>query len=108
MKATIKKRLHAIESNLKLNQRIKCALVVCDPEILHTFDFSFIEADHIVILPDNDLRCLKINLLQKDLIWFVMFKEFNRRIFDAYLQLLIKCMRSCAHRVILVSQTCGS
>lgn len=35
---------------------VKCALVACDLDILHSFDFSFIEADHVLILPDNGHR----------------------------------------------------
>ena len=56
MKSSIKKRLQNLESILKVNQRPKCALIICDPDILNTFDFSFIEADHLIILPDNRLR----------------------------------------------------
>ncbi len=56
MKSSIKKRLKILENSLNIDQKHKCALVVCDPEILHTFDFSFIEAEHMVILPDNGRR----------------------------------------------------
>lgn len=34
----------------------KYASVVCDPDILHTQDFSFIQADAVLILPDNGNR----------------------------------------------------
>jgi len=56
MKSSIKKRLQTLEHNLNVDERHRCALVVCDPEILFTFDFSFIEAEHVVILPDNGRR----------------------------------------------------
>lgn len=53
MKSSMEKRLQSLESASKLDQRPKSALVVCDPDILYTFDFSFVEADHVLILPDN-------------------------------------------------------
>jgi hypothetical protein len=56
MKSSIKKRLQTLEHNLNVDERHRCALVVCDPEILFTFDFSFIDAEHVVILPDNGRR----------------------------------------------------
>jgi len=56
MKLAIKKRLKILENILKVNQRPKCALIVCDPDILHSFDFSFVQADHVLILPDNGHR----------------------------------------------------
>ena len=43
-------------NDLTQKQRSKCALVVCDPDIFYTYDFSFIEADHVLILPDNGHR----------------------------------------------------
>jgi hypothetical protein len=56
MKSSIKKRLQTLEHNLNVDERHRCALVVCDSEILYTFDFSFIEAEHILIFPDNGRR----------------------------------------------------
>jgi hypothetical protein len=56
MKSTIKKRLQNIEKTLKISHRHRCALIICDPDILHTFVFSSIDADYRIILPDNGLR----------------------------------------------------
>ena len=58
MKLSIKKRLQSLEVTLNVNQRPKCALIVCDPDILQSFDFSIIEADYKLILPDNGHRML--------------------------------------------------
>ncbi len=58
MKLSTKKRLQSLEGALKMNQRPTCALIVCDPDILQSFDFSFIEADNKIILPDNGYRML--------------------------------------------------
>lgn len=54
MKSTIKKRLLLLEKTLNVDQSHKCALIMCDPEILHTFDFSFVKADCLLILPYKD------------------------------------------------------
>jgi hypothetical protein len=56
MKSSAKNRLKNLESIVKVNQRSTCALIICDADILHTFDFSFVEADHVLILPDNGRR----------------------------------------------------
>ena len=56
MKLWNTKRLRSLERVQKHPQRSKCALVVCDPDILQIFDFSFIQADHVLILPDNGHR----------------------------------------------------
>ena len=59
MKSSIEKRLQKLEKAAGIDQkkqRSKCALVVCDPDIFYTYDFSFIEADHVLILPDNGHR----------------------------------------------------
>lgn len=60
MKSSIEKRIKKLEqaAGMTQKQRPKFASVVCDPDILHTHDFSFIEADCILILPDNGLRLL--------------------------------------------------
>jgi hypothetical protein len=65
MKSSMEKRLQKLESALKIKQRSKCALVVCDPDIVHTFDFSFIEADYVLILPDNGHRLPKDQPIRK-------------------------------------------
>lgn len=58
MKSSIEKRLKKLEKTTGINQRQrpKSASVVCNPAILHTFDFSFIESDCVLILPDNGHR----------------------------------------------------
>lgn len=47
--------MKAVNKN-KITLNHKGALVICDPEILHTFDFSIIQAENILILPDNNFR----------------------------------------------------
>ena len=56
MKSSIKKRLQTLEHNLNVDERDRCALVVCDPEILFKRDFSDIDAEALLILPDNGRR----------------------------------------------------
>lgn len=56
MKSSIKKRLQTLEHNLNVDERDRCALVVCDPEILFELDFSDIDAEALLILPDNGRR----------------------------------------------------
>lgn len=52
MKSSIEKRLKKLEDSLDLKP--KCAVVLCDAEILHSHDFSFIEADNLILLPYKD------------------------------------------------------
>lgn len=58
MKSAIQKRLMKLEAAVENNKRLrsKSALVICDPDIIHSHDFSFIAADHLIILPDNGYR----------------------------------------------------
>lgn len=56
MKLAMNSRLKKLESALKSNRRHKSAVVICDPEILHTFDCSQIDADVVLLLPDNGRR----------------------------------------------------
>ena len=56
MKSSTEKRIKKLEQASRIHQRHKCASVVCDPAILHTQDFSFIQADAVLILPDNGRR----------------------------------------------------
>lgn len=65
MKSTAKKRLLSLEKTFNVNKTHKCALILCDPEILHSFDFSFIEAEHILILPDNGFRSIGDKPIEK-------------------------------------------
>lgn len=56
MKPSIKKRLKQLENKSGINKRHKTARIVCDPKIMHSFDFSGINADVLLILPDNGRR----------------------------------------------------
>jgi hypothetical protein len=56
MKPSVQKRLKQLESRLRTNKRHKSARIVCDPKIMHSFDFSKINADALLILPDNGRR----------------------------------------------------
>lgn len=56
MKSSVQKRLKQLESRLGVNKRHKSARIVCDPKIMHSFDFSEINADVLLILPDNGRR----------------------------------------------------
>ncbi|MEX1013495.1 MAG: hypothetical protein WDZ27_07355 [Waddliaceae bacterium] len=57
MNTSRKKRLERIEGEKKVeNQRYRSAMVVCDPEIMDSFDASMIEADFVLVLPDNGRR----------------------------------------------------
>jgi hypothetical protein len=56
MKRSILKRLEKLEKDSGVNQRHRCALVVHDPEMPQEFDASEIEADCVLILPDNGHR----------------------------------------------------
>lgn len=53
MKSSVQKRLKQLESRLGINKRHKSARIVCDPKIMHSFDFSEVSADVLLILPDN-------------------------------------------------------
>jgi len=52
MKPLIQKRLKKLESRLGINKRNKSARIVCDPKIRHLFDFSKVNADVLLILPN--------------------------------------------------------
>lgn len=54
MKSNIKKRLLSLEKTLNVNQQHKYAMITCDPEILHSFDFSFVNAGCLLIFPYKD------------------------------------------------------
>lgn len=56
MKDSIKKRLRKLEESYQASKRPKVARVLCDPEVLHSLDFSHIEAEVLLILPDNGHR----------------------------------------------------
>ena len=57
MKKSMKTRLGSIETKIKrATKRYRSATVVCDPEIMDSFDVSLIEADFVLVLPDNGRR----------------------------------------------------
>lgn len=59
MNTSRKKRLEKVEGKvLGKQRRYKSAKVLCDPEIMNSFDSSMIDADFVVILPDNGRRNL--------------------------------------------------
>jgi hypothetical protein len=52
-----KKRLEKMEKTVAGKQRrYKNAKVLCDPEIMNAFDSSVIDADFVLILPNNGRR----------------------------------------------------
>lgn len=55
MKSSIEKRLKKLEITLGIDKP-KCAVVICNNEMLHSHDFSFLKARSLIILPakDND------------------------------------------------------
>lgn len=65
MKQSYKKRLNKLERCLKGNKKSKYATIVCDPDILQSFDTSTIEAECVLILPDNGHRTLNGEVLPK-------------------------------------------
>jgi len=54
MKSSNKVRIERLEKVMSVNLKNKFALVICDNPC--DFDTSKIEADHILILPDNGRR----------------------------------------------------
>lgn len=56
MKSSIQKRLKQLESRLGINKRHKSARIVCDRKIMYSSDFSEVNADTLLILPDNGRR----------------------------------------------------
>lgn len=56
MKSSVQKRLKKLESRLRINKRHRAARIVCDPKIMHSLDFSEVNADVLLILPDNGRR----------------------------------------------------
>ncbi len=55
MKASNKNRLEKLEKFLTIKHSRRSVLIICDPKILHTLDISPIEAEGVIILPDNCL-----------------------------------------------------
>ena len=56
MKSSNRIRIEKLEKTMRINLKNKFALVICDDP--NNFDTSTIEADHILILPDNGRRNL--------------------------------------------------
>jgi len=65
MKVSIKNRLIKLEKKYGVARRRRSARVLCDPDILHTLDLSQIDADAILILPDNRRRMLDCQKVPK-------------------------------------------
>lgn len=58
MKTSIKNRLIKLEKKYCVTRRRRSARVLCDPDILHTLDLSQIDAEVVLILPDNGHRVI--------------------------------------------------
>lgn len=56
MKSSIQRRLKQLESKLRINKRHKSARIVCDRKIMYSSDFSEVNANVLLILPDNGRR----------------------------------------------------
>lgn len=53
MKHSIKNRLGQLEKVMNIDQGRLSAVVICDPDLFTNFDTSLIQAEYIIILPDN-------------------------------------------------------
>lgn len=58
MKKSLIKRLLELEKAYGINQRRRIARVLCDPDIMDSVDLSHIEAEILLILPDNGHRAI--------------------------------------------------
>ena len=57
MNTSRRKRLEKVAKRVAgKERRYKSAKVVCDPEIMKSFDSSMIDADFVIVLPDNGRR----------------------------------------------------
>ena len=56
MKSTLKKRLLKLEASTPSEKKHKVAKILCDPDAMHSLDFSEIDAAVLLILPDNGRR----------------------------------------------------
>lgn len=56
MKKSLIKRLLELEKAYGINQRRRVARVLCDPDVMDSLDLSHIEAEVLLILPDNGHR----------------------------------------------------
>lgn len=52
------KRLLNLEKICGINQKRKIARVLCDSDVMDSLDLSHIEAEVLLILPDNGHRCI--------------------------------------------------
>jgi hypothetical protein len=58
MKKSLIKRLLELEKACGINQKRRVARVLCDPDVMDSLDLSHIEAEVLLILPDNGHRCI--------------------------------------------------
>lgn len=58
MKKSLIKRLLDLEKACGINQRRRIARVLCDPDVMSSLDLSHIEAEVLLILPDNGHRTI--------------------------------------------------
>jgi hypothetical protein len=57
MRASLKKRLLKLEALLPSSgKKHRAAKIICDPDVIHSLDFSEIDAEVLLILPDNGHR----------------------------------------------------
>lgn len=58
MKKSLIKRLLELEKACGINQRRRVSRVLCDPDVMSSLDLSHIEAEVLLILPDNGHRAV--------------------------------------------------
>lgn len=58
MKRSLIKRLLELEKAYGINQKRRVARVLCDPDVIDSLDLSHIEAEVLLILPDNGHRMI--------------------------------------------------
>lgn len=65
MSKSLKNRLLKLESSLGVIKNHRVARVVCDPDIFYSEDFSDIEAEVLLVLPDNGHRLIGDQIVPK-------------------------------------------
>mgnify|MGYP000473954404 CR=1 FL=1 len=57
MKLSLKRRLLRLEAATPSSRKKhRAARILCDPDVMHSLDFSEIDAEVLLILPDNGRR----------------------------------------------------
>lgn len=56
MKSSLKNRLLKLEASAPAEKKHRAAKILCDPDVIHSLDFSEIDAKALLILPDNGRR----------------------------------------------------